>query len=179
MADAYAALEEGLKVGLYEAVEDLKTSGHLDVDQIDPDQLVERARQAVHITFASFLRDERVGPSLETRQVCERLRVSRQAVAKAVAGGRLIALPAGKARRFPLWQFRMGEERLEMRPDVAELVQAFRCIYPEITGVQIASWARTPQPELQQMTPAEWLERERPVNSVVVAAKRAAAALAQ
>jgi hypothetical protein len=35
MADSYPALEEGLKVGLYEAVEDLQGTGLLD--RIDPD----------------------------------------------------------------------------------------------------------------------------------------------
>lgn len=177
MADSYSALEEGLKVGLYEAVEDLQSTGLLD--RIDPDQLAERARQAVHAALASFVWEERLGPALETGQVCQELGVSRQAVAKAVVAGRLVALPAGRSRRFPVWQFRMQPGRFEMRAEVAEVVGAFRRTYPEVTAVQIAAWARTTQPELDGATPAEWLERERPAHPVVLAAERAASALAQ
>lgn len=177
MADCYSALEEGLKVGLYEAVDDLQSTGLLD--GIDLHQLAERAGQAVHAALASFVWEERLGPALETGQVCHELGVSRQAVAKAVVAGRLVVLPAGKTRRFPVWQFRMQPGRFEMRAEVAEVIETFRRVYPEVTAVQIAAWARTTQPELDGTTPAEWLERERPAHRVVLAAERAASALAQ
>jgi hypothetical protein len=99
------------------------------LDRFDPDQLAERARQAVHAGLASFVWEERLGPALETGQVCQELGVSRQAVAKAVVAGRLVALPAGRGRRFPVWQFRLQPVRFGDLGAHLEVV-AFRRVYP-------------------------------------------------
>lgn len=177
MADAYAALEEGLKVGLSEAVALLDQEPSF-LERHSWDDLVEVGRRSVHLAVAPILWDQRLGPMLDTAEVCDRLGVTRQAVAKAVAAGRLLALPAGRTRRFPLWQFRVGE-RFEIRSEVGEILSLFRHFFPEVRGLQVASWAMTSQPELDGSTPATWLETGRPFQPVGDAARRAAAALAQ
>lgn len=177
MADAYAALEEGLKLGLNEAVE-LLDHEPSPLQGLGWDELVEIGRRSVHLALAPILWDQRLGPMLDTAQVCERLGVTRQAVAKAVAAGRLVSLPAGRTRRFPIWQFRTGEQ-FEIRSEVGEIVSLFRHFFPEVRGLQVASWAMTSQPELDGSTPATWLESGRPFQPLGDAARRTAAALSQ
>jgi hypothetical protein len=115
---------------------------------------------------------------LDTGEVTDRLDVTRQAVAKAVAAGRLIALPAGNTRQFPVWQFNFAAET-QIRPVVSEIVRAFREVYPEVRPQHIATWAMTDQPELGGAMPAEWLDKAGDRDALLVAARRAAYALAQ
>ncbi len=86
----------------------------------------------------------------------------------------------GRAVRFrvPVWQFRNGVP-WSVRGEVSEVLATFRAVYPDIRPLQIAVWAMTPQPELKDETPADWLQDERSIELVVMAARRAAAALAQ
>jgi hypothetical protein len=77
-----------------------------------------------------------------------------------------------------MWQFRIGEP-FEIRSEVSEVLSSFRTLFPEVRGLQIASWAMTPQPELEGSTPATWIESGAPFDPLVDAAHRAAAALAQ
>jgi hypothetical protein len=65
------------------------------------------------------------------------------------------------------------------RAEVAEVLVAFRDIYPDIRALQIASWAMTAQPELEGSTPARWLDEARSLEPVLLTARRAAAALAE
>src|SRR6516225_9104299 len=103
MADSYASLEQGLKLGLSDVFGNERVVATLD--RSSQDRLVEAGRRAVHLAIAPFLWDEKLGQMLDTGEVTDRLGVTRQAVAKAVDAGRLIALPAGNTRRFPIWQF--------------------------------------------------------------------------
>jgi hypothetical protein len=176
MADSYASLEQGLKLGLSDLFGNERVVATLD--RSSRDRLVEAGRRAVHLAIAPFLWDEKLGQMLDTGEVTDRLGVSRQAVAKAVDAGRLIALPAGKTRRFPIWQFSFTDH-LEIRPQVAELVAAFREVYPEVHPLQIAGWARTPQPELDGISPEVWLDEAGDLEPALVAARRTASALAQ
>jgi hypothetical protein len=175
MADSVSYLEEGLKQGLWDLQEEDVFS---TLEQRRPDELVEAGRRAVHLAVARFLWDERLGPMLDTGQVCQQLGVTRQAVAKAVGASRLVALPAGNTRRFPVWQFSFAE-RTEIRPQVAQIIAAFREIYPDVRPLHIASWAMTVQPELDNATPAAWLDRAGAMEPLLQAAERAAWALAQ
>jgi hypothetical protein len=176
VADFYAQLEEGFRRGLFDLDDDGRVVAILQ--QRSPEELVQAGRLAAQLAVARFLWDAKLGPMLETGEVIDRLGISRQAVAKAVDAGRLIALPAGKTRRFPVWQFNFGD-RVEIRPAVAEIIAAFREVYPEVRPLQIASWAMTAQPELKEMTPAVWLDRAEDLDPLLVAAQRAAWGLAQ
>ena len=115
---------------------------------------------------------------LDTSQVYKLLGVTRQAVAKAVDSGRLLAIPAGKSRQFPAWQFSFAG-RTAVRPEVSEVLSGFRAVSPDVRPLQVASWAMTGQPELEGSTPARWLEVAGPLEPVLLSARRTAAALAQ
>lgn len=176
MADAISELEAGLK----EALAELSSDSALTVllGQRPEAELFEAGRRAVQVAVSPLIWSERLGPMLDTAKVSERLGVTRQALAKAVTSGRMLAVPAGKSRRFPVWQFNFADQ-VVVRPEVAELLAAFRSIYPEVRPLQVASWAMTPQPELDGATPARWLETAGPLGPLISSAKRTAAALAQ
>ncbi|MGH9068659.1 MAG: hypothetical protein ACRD0J_14405 [Acidimicrobiales bacterium] len=176
MGNAIDVLERGLCEGLADLRADEQLIGLL-ADR-DDDAILEAGRRAVRLATAPLLWTARVGPVAPTAEVAAALGISRQAVAKAVHAGRLISLPAGKTRLFPLWQLRLGPEPT-IRPEVASIVAAFVSGYPEVAGHVIASWATSPQPELDDKTPAQWLETGQPLGAVLVAARRAASALAQ
>jgi excisionase family DNA binding protein len=182
MADALAAqedlLEEGFRQCLHLLLDKLDARGVKVLEQRSSAELFEVGQRAAQLALALFVEDSRLGPMLETGEVCEQLGVTRQAVAKAVDAGRLIALPAGRTRRFPAWQFAFGAET-QIRHEVAEIVTAFQEGYPEVRPNHIASWAMTSQPELKDMTPSAWLEEAGPREPLLDAARRAGWALAQ
>lgn len=176
MDDAVEVLERGLFEGLAALRADQDLAGLLAGR--DDDALLEAGRQAVRLATAPLLWASRVGPVATSSEVAALLGVSRQAIAKAVQAGRLVALPAGKGRLFPLWQLRLGDKPT-IRPEVAQIVVAFTDRYPQVAPHLIANWATSAQPELDGRTPAEWLETGRPTGAVLVSARRTAGALAQ
>jgi hypothetical protein len=169
-------LQEGLQQGLADLHDDKRF--FVVLERRSPDQLFEAGRVAVRLALAPFLWDDKLGAMLDTTEVTERLGVTRQAVAKAVDAGRLIALPAGNTRHFPVWQFNFGDQT-EIRPQVAQVVAAFREVYPDVRPLHIASWAMTSQPELEDTTPAAWLDSAGALEPLLQAAERAAWALEQ
>ena len=176
MADPFSQIEAGLKQGLAEMFDNQSVVAVLD--RRGEEELFEAGRRAVQLAVSPILWSERLGPMLGTAQVCERLGITRQAVAKAVDSRRLLALPAGKSRQFPAWQF-IFADKTAIRGEVADLLAAFREVYPDIRPLQIASWAMTPQPELNASTPSAWLAGARELEPLLDAARRTAAALAQ
>jgi hypothetical protein len=59
------------------------------------------------------------------------------------------------------------------------VLAAFRDVCSDIDPRLIASWAMTPQPELDGHSPTIWIGEGRSTERVILAAQRAAAALAQ
>jgi hypothetical protein len=90
-----------------------------------------------------------LGEAARTAEVVARVGISRQALAKAVQAGRLVSLPAGKTRLFPLWQFRLGRDP-GIRPEAAEIIAAFTERLPDVALRTVASWAASPQPAGRQ-----------------------------
>jgi hypothetical protein len=176
MADPLSQVEAGIKQGLSDVFNNETLVALLD--RRTEEELFEAGRRAVQLAVSPLIWSERLGPMLDTSQVYEQLAVTRQAVAKAVDAGRLLAIPAGKSRQFPAWQFTFGDG-VTIRAEVAEVLAAFREVYPETGPLQIASWAMTAQPELEGATPASWLDEARPLKPVLLSARRAAAALSQ
>lgn len=176
MAHPASELEAGLKEGVAEVLDSEELVALLD--QRSKGELFEAGRRAVQLAVSPLIWEQRLGPMLDTAHVWERLGVSRQAVAKAVDAGRLVGIRSGKSRRFPVWQFAFGDQ-VAIRPQVGEILTAFRGAYPDVTPLQVASWAMTVQPELDGSTPSRWLEEAKPLEPVLLAARRAAAALAQ
>ena len=123
------------------------------------DQQLADARQ-----IAASALDEAMAAALAgalTRgQAANRLGISAQAVSKRHAAGRLVALSRGRAKLFPAWQFH-DEGVL---PGIADVLAA----YPG-GPLSLSTWATTPNPDLDDATPAQTLARRGGVSRVLEA----------
>ncbi len=111
-----------------------------------------------------------VGPSLDTSEVVELLGITRQALNSRKKTGSVLALPASGTSIYPTWQFDAGT----IRDVTRQIVAAFRATDREISLFTIAAFAQSPQPELENETPARWIASGRKNEQVVLAARRAA-----
>ena len=126
MAHPASELEAGLRRGVAEVLDSEELVALLD--QRSKGELFEAGRRAVQLAVSPLIWEERLGAMLDTVHVCERLGVSRQAVAKAVDASRLVGIRSGKSRRFPVWQFTFGD-KVAIRPQVGEIMAALpRCL---------------------------------------------------
>lgn len=109
-----------------------------------------------------------VGDRLDTKTVVEMLGRSRQALNERAKRGTLLGLPGKGTTWFPSWQFADGEVRAgvsEILTTLGEVLQS---------PLSIASWAQTPQAELDGSSAAEWLSADRPAKAVLEVAQRTA-----
>jgi hypothetical protein len=119
---------------------------------------------------------EAVGDRWDTTETAEFLGVTRQALHDRVKRGTLLGLPGRGVTWFPNWQFDLAARRA--RPVVAALLQVFRGMDRPLEPVEIASWAQVPQPDLDDVAPADWVAEGRPDEAVVASARHSAARLA-
>lgn len=136
----------------------------------------ELGRRAALAAAAGLVWRNALGRLLTRDEVQELLGIrSRQGVSDLVRRGRLLALPSDRGtHEFPAFQLDAAAGRIHPGAPraVAELRRAFASPFT------VASWFVTPQPALDGSTPAEWLERGRPEETLVEAARRTASAAA-
>lgn len=174
MADAYALLVEGFGQELGRLLETYELDRLLK--NLPEDQAMTYGREAARSAMAPLIWRAAAGDVLETSAVRELLGVSRQALADRVDRGTLLGLPAERTTLYPTWQF----DGTAVRDVVPDVVGAFRARLGESWDpLMVASWARTPQRELEDETPADWLIQGRDEQRVLLAAKRAAEALSR
>jgi hypothetical protein len=145
-----------------------------------PRELTSACRTAASDVLAPLIWARAVGESWDTHRTSQFLEVSRQALHKRVVNGSVLGIPGERTTWFPVWQFDFAQR--SVRPEVRAVVGAFQSkLGRDLDPLVIASWATTEQPEdLLGNTPAQWLEGASfEASQVVVAAKRAAARLAQ
>jgi hypothetical protein len=146
-------------------------------EKVDEDEARQLAETAADQVIASLRWSQAVGDRLDTTQVTHLIRVTRQALAKRQVSGSLLGLPGRTTTWYPTWQFDMTEHRI--RPEVRDIVGAFRDQLENPDPFVIASWANTPQVDLDDVTPAQWLAAGYDARTLSEAAQRAAARLAQ
>lgn len=98
--------------------------------------------------------------ALTRGQAAQRLGISAQAVSKRHAAGRLVALSRGRVKLFPAWQFHEDG----VLPGVADVLAA----YPG-GPLSLSTWATTPNPDLDEATPAQTLVGRGGVSRVLEA----------
>lgn len=128
--------------------------------------------QGAEAAVAPLIWAAAVGDRWSTSTVTEFLHVTRQALHKRLGKGTILGLPAAGTTWFPVWQF--DAERREVRPIVAEVIAAFREELGSPDPFLLASWATSPQPELE-MSPEDWLASGKDPAEVVRVARRTAA----
>ncbi len=128
-----------------------------ETDQLDEvlwgpsptDRELADARAASYMTLASAMNDV-LSSALTREQAAQRLGITPQAVSKRVASGGLLALRRGRVSRLPAWQF--YEEGV--LPGLKQVI----AIYPG-GALSLTSWATSPSPDLDGVTPAQALAR--------------------
>ncbi len=115
------------------------------------------ARGASYTTLESAMHDALSG-ALTREQAAQRLGITPQAVSKRVAAGGLVALRRGRISRLPAWQF--YEE--SVLPGLKQVIAA----YPG-GALSLTSWATSPSPDLDGVTPTQTLTRRGGVARVL------------
>lgn len=138
----------------------------------DEEELVDLTllgRRAALLAAADVVWHKHVGPLLSSKQVRELMgRGTRQSVSELVRRRRLLGLPQHDGRlAFPAFQFGAGGRRL---PGLESILEEFADAVE--TPHTVASWFVTPEPLLEDETPAHWLRRRRPKARALEAARR-------
>ncbi|WP_419837791.1 hypothetical protein [Candidatus Poriferisodalis sp.] len=154
-----------------------RQSGHKYTTVIDDETARRMGSTAAEQVMAVAAWEAAIGDRLDTTQVRELLGISRQALAKRQRSGSLIALEGQRTSWYPVWQF--DREQRRVRPIVADIIAAFGEYLDEADPVVIAAWATTPQLDLGDRTPAQWIADANDDEQLTRAARRAAVRLAQ
>lgn len=133
----------------------------------------ELGERAALLAVAGQVWHRHLGPLLTSGDLQKLGGRSRQAVHDLVSRGRLLALPALGGSLFPAFQV---DRRGRPRPGMGEVLAVFEGAVE--SPLTVASWFRTPQPLLDDRTPADWLVAGEDTTRLVAAARRAAAHLA-
>ncbi len=172
MADAEAVIYEEFRKELGRR---LGRHGGL-LDQVGEGEAAELGRRAAEAALAPLVWGEAVGERWDTTEAAEFLGVTRQALHDRVKRGTLLGIPGRGVTWFPTWQFDLV--RRQARPVVAGVLAVFHRLDHPLQPVEVASWARQPRPELEGLTPADWVAEGRPDDGVLTAARHSAAHLA-
>jgi hypothetical protein len=125
-------------------------------------------RRAALLAASEVLWERHLGPLYSTNQVRELMGIgSRQAISERVKRRRLLAVPGSDGRPlFPAFQF-AGRRLL---PGLAAILDVFQgAVESQYT---LASWFVTPEPLLEERTPAEWLRKRGTTERALQAASR-------
>lgn len=132
----------------------------------------ELGERAALLAVAGQVWHRHLGPLLTSGDLQKLGGRSRQAVHELVKRRRLLALPARGGALFPAFQV---DRRGRPRPGMAEVLAAFEGAVE--SPLTVASWFRTPQPLLDDRTPADWMAAGDDLSRLLAAARRAAAHL--
>ena len=147
---------EGLRDGFAErAGELLKRHGDIE-ETTSYDDARRLGYDAAAAALAPLLWRAAVGERWETTEAAEFLGVTRQALHKRCRTGTVLGLPGRGTTSYPIWQFDLDHH--QVRPQVAQILEAFRRAVDPLDPLIVASWATTTQPELG-MAPDEWRGR--------------------
>lgn len=172
--DAVELLSEAFDKRLHEVVE-----RHPQLHRLHEGEAVQLAREAVDAVVGPVLWRELLGDDrLDTTAAARLLGITRQALHKKVRCGGLLGVPGRGTTWFPGWQF--DPQRRGVRPVVPHVLAAFRSAtdQDESPPEAILAWSKTPQPELDDHTPADWVAAGGLDEALVTAARRAGRALA-
>lgn len=150
-----------------------ETLHELGLDRAEFQDEEQFGRRAALLAASELLWGRELGPVVNTSQVGELLRCSRQAVNERVHRGTILALAAPGGYAFPLFQFTGGGQPV---PGISRVVKAFADAVE--TPHTIAAWLVAPEPELDGKAPIELLRRGQ-ADQAVTAAERYAERLRQ
>ncbi|MDV2981619.1 UNVERIFIED_CONTAM: hypothetical protein Q9R71_31040 [Actinomycetes bacterium ARC8] len=152
---------------------ELRRSPDVDLSRVDVSRLVQSMLRVVPRNVESNELANRVGPFYDTAGLTSWLVVTRQALEKRIAAGKLLAcVTSDRVRLYPVWQFTDSGKLL---PGLAEVLAALR--QGTVDGWTIAAWLTTPVEELDGAA-MEWLKDRRDPAPVIELARHDAEAWA-
>jgi len=116
----------------------------------------------------------RVGQTLDRQEVTRLLGLTAQQLDAHARTGDILALPFSDTSIYPVWQFDTATNPPSVRPITLEIVTVFREALDEVSPYTVAAWATSPQPELSDRPPAEWIVSDGRSAPIAIAAQRAA-----
>jgi hypothetical protein len=134
----------------------------------------EAARRAALVAVSQEVWENELGAMLSSAQIRELLGgVSRQRVDEMLRARRLVGLlDASGRRRYPAFQFHNG------RP-LTDLIDAFWLLADPVSDWTAASWCTSPEPALDDLTPAQFAAAGGDRDRLLLIAQRDSARLAQ
>lgn len=112
---------------------------------------------------------DRVGPVCSTADLVDWMGISRQAINKAVKEARILGVRKGSGSwMYPTWQLDSNNQVLEGLPKVLERLKGIA------NTLDIGEWFVTKHRDLEGLTPAEWLQEDRDLGTVVGVAENLA-----
>lgn len=146
-----------------------------NTDALDVEELADIGRHAGEQAAAAAAWRNRLGDHIDTEQLVQLLgSISRQALDSRKRTGSLFALPGTGTSHYPTWQFAIDANTATVRPVVLRIVTEFREYLDDVSPFTIAAWATSPEPELDNRTPADWIINSGDDDRVVLAARRSA-----
>lgn len=171
--DTSAALEEGLR-------QELSRDRELWalIESLTDEEAVELGREAGRAVLGPVLLRQMLGEDrFDTSAAARLLEVTRQALHKRARAGSLLGIPGRGTTWYPAWQFDVDNRTL--RESARAVLQAWRDVLgPDFEPETVLIWANSPQPELDEERPADWIQSGREQEPIVEAARRAARRLA-
>lgn len=169
VSDALEHLVEGFKEELQELPPDLV----INLPAVDAR---EAGRRAARAAIAPLIWSSRLGQTLNTTQVTQHLRVSRQALAKRQANASILGLPGRGTTLYPVWQFTPGLD--QVRPEVRQILKIFVDETGSLDAYAVAAWMTTASDDLNGLSPKDWLLKKDDPQQAYGAARRTAGRLA-
>ena len=171
--DTFAAIEEGLR---QELTQDKRMWAL--VEHVSEEEALELGREAARAVVGPVLLREMLGEDrFDTSAAARLLQVTRQALHKRVRAGRLLGVPGRGTTWYPAWQFDVSERKV--RPSAqATFVTWVEALGTAFDPQTVLAWANSPQPELADQTPAEWIQAAGAEQPLLDSARRTARRLA-
>ena len=171
--DTFAAIEEGLR---HELSRDKRL--WMLLEHLTEDEALQLGREAGRAVLAPLMFREMLGEDrFDTSAAARLLQVTRQALHKRAKAGGLLAVPGRGTTWYPAWQFDVDNRKL--RPNARSALAAWvEVLGPSFDPETVLAWANSPQPELADDTPADWIQGGGDAEPLIDSARRAARALA-
>lgn len=171
--DTFAAIEEGLR---HELSRDKRL--WMLVEHLTEEEALHLGRDAGRAVLAPLMLREMLGEDrFDTSAAARLLQVTRQALHKRAKAGGLLAVPGRGTTWYPAWQFDVDNR--ELRPSARSVLAAWvEVLGPSFDPETVLAWASSPQPELADETPVDWIQAGGEAEPLVDSARRAARSLA-
>jgi hypothetical protein len=175
--DSVDAVRDALERGFHHRLSEIPA--HL-LSSLWPEQAEQLGARAAVAAVAPRMWANVAGDRLATADLVQALGVSRQALAKRVANGTLLGLPGRGTTLYPTWQFEVTADTVRVRRPVAEAFAAWVEEAGALDPYAVIAWAQTRQPELDDLTPLQYLGKDVAEDDrVTISARVTAARLAQ